>query len=335
MRNVAILNKQCKTYRVAINKAKAHLDRVTNDLCVFTPLLLRQKELVRTMLDMAKESVRCVLALYSMPQKNKLMNSGTGSNSRTSSSGRDTRRRLQRIDPSLVYIRDPLQRSHRIYRSGWGLVDRRFKSLRKQSGSENINNLKILFENDMKPPARGDGSDGVEGLDGSDGHSDTKNIVKNNILKNFDDGTLKLSTNSAVTATISASAKVDSTLAAAIRSVVEIYNDPVTDYIILSIGQQTATVEESSLHDDFQLNKLDFSDLTSDVEYNEILLKPFDVDFMLKRSPQWPAEMMKPKVAVGSGSGLGGNEKEVGMVPHQTLYQYLYQYLTLIVIVIM
>ena len=80
---------------------------------------------------------------------------------------------------------------------------------------------------------------------------------------------------------------------AVLRSIVEIYQDPVTHWVLVRINQDEKPVEESSQHLDMHVSKLELSDMTNSALDTDILLRPQDVKVILSKAPNWPALHIK------------------------------------------
>lgn len=263
----------------------------------------------------AREAAKLSMASYSLPAKMKLPHC----------------HRLQRINPRLIYIRDPLYRVHRQFRSGWDLVDRRFMTLCGNGGGGGRGGGGLLKLQHQQVQLQGQTTQYITSSvasktqSGRSRHWDARTHSAESFARELEAGsTVPCATiatapshrrrkltmaemvaeqQQIVRAEAEAEAEAEATKAVdgkdlmeptaaatglgsralirkqqqqqthkphkahkthpVIRSVVEIFTDPVTNYVIITIGQQTTAVEESSLHNDFLLDKADFSDLTA------------------------------------------------------------------------
>eukprot|EP01037_Dinobryon_pediforme_P028074 gene28074-31202_t len=81
---------------------------------------------------------------------------------------------------------------------------------------------------------------------------------------------------------------LDKRLRSVIRCKIQVLCDPLTGFFIVHVGQNESPVEESTQHEDFHLEKKDFSNLTSHALENDIVLAPEDVKkvLTLKQRPR-------------------------------------------------
>eukprot|EP00605_Chrysophyceae_sp_TOSAG23-4_P001865 GSChrysophyteH1.ASY1.ANO1.2057.1 assembled CDS len=78
-----------------------------------------------------------------------------------------------------------------------------------------------------------------------------------------------------------------------LRCVVEVFKDPLTQWILIRLLQDELPTEESVQHADMGIAREQLSDLTSAGLETDILLRPSDVDEILAKPPNWPAVHIK------------------------------------------
>jgi hypothetical protein len=81
-----------------------------------------------------------------------------------------------------------------------------------------------------------------------------------------------------------------------LRCIVEIYEDPVTKWVLIRLLQDEVPTEESSPHEDMGIEKSQLSDLTSIALSSDILLRPEDVRRILSKPHNWPAVHIKKEI---------------------------------------
>ena len=85
---------------------------------------------------------------------------------------------------------------------------------------------------------------------------------------------------------------------AVLRCIVEVYQDPVTKFVMVRINQDEKPVEESMQHIDMHVSKTELSDMTNSALDTDILLRPNDVAVILSKASNWPAVHMKKEAYV-------------------------------------
>ena len=85
---------------------------------------------------------------------------------------------------------------------------------------------------------------------------------------------------------------------AVLRCVVEIYQDPLTKFVMVRINQDEKLVEESTQHIDMQVSKHELSEMTNSALDTDILLRPSDVQVILSKAPNWPAVHIKKEMHI-------------------------------------
>lgn len=83
---------------------------------------------------------------------------------------------------------------------------------------------------------------------------------------------------------------------AVLRCIVEIYQDPLTNFVMVRINQDENPVEESTQHIDMHVSKTELSDMTNSALDTDILLRPGDVQVVLSKAPNWPAVHIQKEV---------------------------------------